>query len=407
MPSHPVGSLPTLALTIALSVCSWGLALPAAALAPAEQEQDSPVPMLSAQDLDELVGPIALYPDDLVALVLPASTFPLDIVQAARFMQKRVSNPQLEPSQTWDTSVLGLLNYPEIVTLMNDDLDWTQRLGTAVINQQRDVMDAIQDFRQRANAAGNLESDDKQVIVREKETIIIQPASPEVIYVPRYEPAQVVVYQSVPPYYYYPTPYPYWPLPFPIVRDNSRWRFDTAQGIEEMVNRRIGRNELHAIEVARAYLLAQREYAAADRDGDQVREYATRISSRPGMRDGLYWDAKDGEPVSPFGPLVADALADIPGHKAGGPYYGYYFKVLTRQGANPPGGAYDYVINGNMIAGFALVAFPADYGNSGIMTFLVSHQGRIVQKDLGEDTPIITDAMQQYDPDASWAALDE
>jgi hypothetical protein len=198
-----------------------------------------------------------------------------------------------------------------------------------------------------------------------------------------------------------------WPVPFPIVRVESRWRFDTAQGIEEMVNRRIGRNERRAIEVARAYLFAQQEYAAADRDGDQVREYATRIHSRPGMRDGLYWDANDDEPVSPFGPLVAEAFADMPGRGAGDPYYGYYFKVLTRQGANPPGGAYDYVINGNMIAGFALLAFPADYGNSGIMTFLVSHQGRIVQKDLGEDTALITNVMQHYDPDASWAALDE
>jgi hypothetical protein len=128
-----------------------------------------------------------------------------------------------------------------------------------------------------------------------------------------------------------------WPLPFPILRVDGRWRFDTEAGIEETVNRRIGRNELNAIAVARAYVAAQREYASADRDGDEVREFATRISSRPGRRDGLYWEVDDGEPPSPFGPLVADARAYLEGREPGDPYRGYYFKVLSRQGLNPPG----------------------------------------------------------------------
>jgi len=195
-----------------------------------------------------------------------------------------------------------------------------------------------------------------------------------------------------------------WPMPFPIVRKDGRWSFNTAAGIEEVLNRRIGRNELNAIAVARAYIAAQREYASVDRDDDEVREYATRISSRPGKRDGLYWKVEEnsGAPLSPFGPLVADARAYLDGAESSDPYQGYYFKVLTRQGLNPPGGRYDYVINRNMIGGFALVAFPADYGNSGIMTFVVSHQGKILQKDLGEHSELIGGGMQEYNPDETW-----
>jgi len=195
-----------------------------------------------------------------------------------------------------------------------------------------------------------------------------------------------------------------WPVPFPIVRENGRWSFDTAAGIEEVINRRIGRNELNAIAVARAYLAAQRKYASVDRDGDEVREYATRISSRPGKRDGLYWeiDEQSGEPLSPFGPLVADGRAYLDDYEPGDPYQGYYFKVLTRQGLNPPGGRYDYVINNNMIGGFALAAFPADYGNSGVMSFVVSHHGKILHKDLGENTDVIVGGMREYNPDETW-----
>ena len=199
-----------------------------------------------------------------------------------------------------------------------------------------------------------------------------------------------------------------WPMPFPITRKDGRWSFDTAAGIEEVVNRRIGRNELNAISVARAFILAQREYASVDRDGDEVREYATRIGSRAGKRDGLYWPADDENSApSPFGPLVAEARSYFDDSEPGDPYQGYYFRVLTRQGLNPPGGRYDYVINNNMIGGFALLAFPADYGNSGIMTFVVSHQGKILQKDLGDNTEFIAGAMQEYDPDETWALVED
>ena len=169
--------------------------------------------LLTLEELDLVVGPIALYPDELIAIVLPASTFPLDIVKAARYLEKHKQNSEIKPSENWDSSVLGLLNYPEVINLMNEDLDWTWKLGTAVADQQKDVIDAIQQFRQRAYSAGNLKSSKQQVIVEEQQTIIIKSASPEVIYVPRYDPAVVVVHQPAPYPYYYSHPYPYYYSP--------------------------------------------------------------------------------------------------------------------------------------------------------------------------------------------------
>jgi len=198
-----------------------------------------------------------------------------------------------------------------------------------------------------------------------------------------------------------------WPLPVPIVRAKSGWRFDTEEGVEEVLNRRIGEHELNAIATANAYVEAQVEFASKDRDGDQVLEFAQRIGSSKGKRDGLYWevDPKTGEELSPFGPYVAEAKNYLRGRQPGDPYKGYYFKILTRQGEKPPGGRYDYVINGNMIAGFALAAFPADYGSSGIMTFAVSHQGKIYEKDLGKNTHFAVNGMHEYNPDHTWTEV--
>jgi hypothetical protein len=165
---------------------------------------------LSPQELEKVVGPIALYPDDLVGIVLPASTNTLQVVQAARFLQKQKKDSSLKPDKDWDPSVLGLLNYPEVINLMNEDLEWTQKLGDAVINQQKDVMAAIQQFRDKAEAAGNLKSNDKQVIVHEKEIIKIVSANPEVIYVPTYQPT-TVIYTTTPVYYAAPRPVYYSP----------------------------------------------------------------------------------------------------------------------------------------------------------------------------------------------------
>lgn len=203
-----------------------------------------------------------------------------------------------------------------------------------------------------------------------------------------------------------------WPFPIPLVREGGVWHFDTAAGAEEILNRRIGYNELEAIDACRAYVSAQLEYAREDRDGDDVREFAQRIRSTPGKRDGLYWEvpADSDEPLSPLGPFMADAAAYIAaGQKSHKPipYRGYFYKILRRQGANPPVGKYDYVINGHMIAGFALVAWPADYGSSGIMTFVISHQGKLYQKDLGEKTAEIASDMEEYNPDQTWALVEE
>jgi DNA-binding phage protein len=197
-----------------------------------------------------------------------------------------------------------------------------------------------------------------------------------------------------------------WPFPIPLVRSGDEWRFQTAEGIEEIVNRRIGANERDTIALSRDYLIAQREYAGKIRDSSGVRKFAQRIVSSPGKQDGLYWDPTiAGGEESPFGPRVAEFLAS--GRQPREPYHGYYFRILTRQGSHVPGGRYNYVINGNMIAGFALVAFPADYGNSGIMTFLVSHQGKVYQKDLGRQTRKIAKQMREFNPDGTWTEVKE
>jgi len=192
-----------------------------------------------------------------------------------------------------------------------------------------------------------------------------------------------------------------WPFPIPLIRSGADWRFHTAEGLDEIVNRRIGADELNTIAACRSYIAAQRQYASKIRDKSGVRKFAQRLVSTSGRQDGLYWDpaVANGE-ESPFGPHIAEFLKS--GRQPGEPYHGYYFRVLTRQGNHVPGGRYHYVINGNMLAGFALVAFPAEYGNTGIMTFLVSHHGKVYQKDLGPRTVEIATAMQEYNPDKTW-----
>jgi hypothetical protein len=194
-----------------------------------------------------------------------------------------------------------------------------------------------------------------------------------------------------------------WPLPIPLVRQAGVWRFAAEEGAEEIINRRVGANERNAMVVLRAYLDAQREYASRDRNGDGVLEYARRIASTPGKQDGLYWPADEakGEEASPFGPLLTDD-AYMATRKRTDPYQGYHFKILTRQGQNAPGGAYSYVINGRMIAGFAMVAYPHAYGDSGVMTFIVSHNGKVYERDLGPKTESIATQMTTFDPGPGW-----
>jgi hypothetical protein len=208
-----------------------------------------------------------------------------------------------------------------------------------------------------------------------------------------------------------------WPFPIPLVNMPDGWRFDTVAGRDEILNRRVGRNELDVLRVMRAYVDAQREYASRDRDGDGVLEYAQKIASSPGRMDGLYWPPELNGEMSPLGPLVVYAqkegylqkgrdglaAAGSPSANEGPrPFHGYLFKILTRQGKSAPGGKYDYIINGNMIGGFALLAWPAEYGDSGIMTFMVNQQGRVYQKDLGADTAKVVRKITAYDPDATW-----
>jgi hypothetical protein len=192
-----------------------------------------------------------------------------------------------------------------------------------------------------------------------------------------------------------------WPFPIPLVRKDSTWRFDTTAGREEILYRRIGRNELSAIQACLAYVDAQQEYAERGVAGNGV--YAQRIVSQPGNKDGLYWPAQSSEDESPLGELAASAATE--GYRVGQqrtPYHGYYYKVLTRQGPNASGGALDYVVRGRMIGGFALVAYPAEYRNSGVMTFLVNHQGNVYEKDLGPNTARIAAGMTAFNPDNTW-----
>jgi hypothetical protein len=191
-----------------------------------------------------------------------------------------------------------------------------------------------------------------------------------------------------------------WTLPIPIVKSAQGWRFDTRAGAEEMRLRRIGRNELAVMQVMLAIYDAEKEYARIDRNRDGVLQYAAKFMSSPGKQDGLYWPTKANEPQSPLGPAVVAARTAGGGNDAG--YYGYRYKILTGQGKNAPGGAYDYTVRGRMIGGFGVVAWPVDYGDTGIMTFIVSHDGVVYEKDLGPNSAAIAGAMTRFDPDSTW-----
>ena len=197
-----------------------------------------------------------------------------------------------------------------------------------------------------------------------------------------------------------------WPFPIPIVKKSQGWVFDTAAGKDEILNRRIGQDELNAIGVCRAYLAAQREYASEDRAGDGIFKYAQKLRSTPGLKDGLYWPAGPNEEPSPLGPLIAEVHAEgYGGRTAEGepqPYHGYLFKILTAQGASAPGGAYNYIINGNLIAGFGLVAYPAHWGEAGIMTFIVNQWDKVYERNLGVQSAQIAAVMTEFNPEPEW-----
>ena len=201
-----------------------------------------------------------------------------------------------------------------------------------------------------------------------------------------------------------------WPFPIPLVNTANGWCFDTDAGREEILNRRIGRNEIEVLQAMRAYVDAQREYASRDRDGNGVLKYAQRIASSPGKTDGLYWPPELNGDLSPLGPMIAHSQAEgyfqnvstSAVESKPSPFHGYFFKILKAQGRHAPGGKYKYVINGNMIGGFAMVAWPAEYRESGVMTFIVNQQGRVYQKDLGPKTEYVAKKMKAYEPDPTW-----
>jgi hypothetical protein len=200
-----------------------------------------------------------------------------------------------------------------------------------------------------------------------------------------------------------------WPFPIPLVKKGDGWVYDTAAGKRELLYRRVGRNELFTIDVLADLAEAQQEYASETLDDGGVKQFAQKIQSDPGKHNGLYWPVSSGEDVSPIGPLMADATAE--GYKTGSgspvPFHGYYYRVLTRQGKNSPGGAKDYLEQGKMTQGFAFLAYPASYGASGVMTFMINQDGVIVQKDLGRDTAKVAGEITEYNPDATWQEDDD
>lgn len=197
-----------------------------------------------------------------------------------------------------------------------------------------------------------------------------------------------------------------WPMPIPIVKKGAAWVFDAQAGRQEILNRRIGRNEFRVMDVIEAYVEAQHEYASKDCRGSGKVEFARRLISTEGSRDGLYWEPKEGEEESPLGPLVAQAAKEGYLNPNLSPFHGYYFKILKGQGKHANGGAYSYVVKDKMILGFALVAYPAEYGNSGVMTFIVNQEGIIYQKNLGKNTRRRAEAMKIFDPDKTWKKVE-
>ena len=195
-----------------------------------------------------------------------------------------------------------------------------------------------------------------------------------------------------------------WPFPFPVVQTEGKWAFDTIAGLEEVINRRIGENELTTVANMRAYVDAQEDYKETDWDEDGVSEYAQKLISTPETYDGLYWEPGDGVPESPFGSLISQAELATAAEDG---YFGYRYRILNGQGANVAGGQYDYVVNGNMIGGFALLAAPAEYDRTGIMTFVVNQYGTVYEKDLGSDTATLVEKITRFDPDDGWAVVND
>jgi hypothetical protein len=200
-----------------------------------------------------------------------------------------------------------------------------------------------------------------------------------------------------------------WPWPVPVVKKGHGWRFDTEVGIKEIAARRIGHNEVSAVQVCLAYVDTQLEYAK-EHTANGLAEYAQKMISDPGQKNGLLWESKDGERPSPLGPLLAAACKAGKKERPAGielrPYHGYFYKILKSQGKDAPGGAYDYVVDGKMIGGFALVAYPAEYGTSGVTTFIVNQQGVVYEKDMGKDTGKLAEAMTSFNPDSTWKKVD-
>jgi hypothetical protein len=307
-----------------------GVLTPHGAAAQAAAAEEGEPRLYSPQELEELIAPVALYPDDLLAIVLPASTYPLQIVAAARYLEAVREDPGLQADPSWDDSIVALLNYPEALALLNDDLDWTWRLGEAVINQQSELMAAVERFREQAYAAGNLRSDERQVVTRSEEIIEITPVEREVIYVPYYEPARVVVYQTVPVYHYYPRPCPVYYYPYPPGHGFASGFF---WGVTTVFN--VGWRTRHLYAFPPHHV--RHPYYGHDYLGDHWRKRPGHHDRRAYRRDGrdrrehdVIWQPGEGAGARPGGPPPrVRAPGDAPEGGAG-------FAAERRQRIAPP-----------------------------------------------------------------------
>lgn len=352
---------------------------------------------LKSEELDQLVAPIALYPDTLLSQVLIASTYPLEIVEAERGVSsnKSLKGDALKKAvdqKKWDDSIEALTATPDVLDMMSGKLEWTQKLGDAVLARQPDVMDAIQRLRQKAQANEKLTTTKQQKVSTVQQSgrgyIVIEPAAPQTVYVPYYDPA--VVYGAW-PYPEYP-PY-YFPSPGYITGGMLATGIAFATGVA-----------VGAWATAGNWWGGGFNWGNNNINVDNDIDINKRKNSSPGKKDALYWPAAANEPRSPLGESFA--LATIQGYRPGAearPYHGYFYRIPTWQGANVPGGEMSYLVNGNLIGGIALLAYPAEYGNSGVMTFLVNHSGVILQKDLGPNTARIAERMTAFNPDLTCA----
>jgi len=367
---------------------------------PSTQGSSAPAPApLSADQLDSLVAPIALYPDALVAQVLAAATNPDQVAYADDWLSQNrnltgSSLAQAVDQQSWDPSVKALTQFPSVLNNLAHNLSWTSSLGQAFANQQADVMTAVQTMRAKAQAAGALQSNSQITVTQPVANTIAKYAKMN-RWVDMTDGSRVLYIGA-----------DNFAFPVPLAKNSSgQWYFDGIAGAEEVRTRNIGRNELLTIDACSALATAQQMYFA---NGGESGEYAQHIVSTSGKQDGLYWPASKNQALSPLASLNEFPKSSLASISPGQPLVidGYTLRILTAQGDEVPGGAMSYIVNGKMTGGFAVLATPVKYAETGIMTFMTGSDGAVFERDLGPDTANIAASIQQFNPTDDWSEVE-